>query len=120
MLPVRRALRRAVAVANRPTPVARPARPSMRLKALAQPTNQRMVRGICHQMPMREWPPMPWIWTPALHAKTAARIWPASSICIGAADQPEDGEGDLPPDAYEGMAPDAVDLDSGVACQDGG
>jgi len=49
-LPVMRALRNAVAVANRPTPVARPSRPSMGLKALAHPTSQKMVSGMCHQV----------------------------------------------------------------------
>ena len=38
-----------VKVAKRPTPAARPSTPSMRLKALVQPTSQSMVTGMSHQ-----------------------------------------------------------------------
>src|ERR1035441_1335623 len=40
---------RVVRVAKNPTPAARPSTPSMRLKALVQPTSHRMVAGRVHQ-----------------------------------------------------------------------
>lgn len=80
MLPDRRALRKAVAVAKIPTPAARPSSPSIGLNALAQATSQWTVSWTCHQVSTMERPAKLWIWTPALQAKAAAMTWPRSFI----------------------------------------
>ena len=69
-----------VNVANRPTPAAKPSRPSTRLKAFMQASSQRIVSGMFHQASVGA-PAIDRMRTPpTTHAKPAAASCPESLI----------------------------------------